>query len=198
MSNAFNDVGVTDFPMTYSDMDGMPSSRASHLDSLVELAKAEQAELLHFLTQRVRCASTAADLVQELYIRIVTLTQPEKIRDPRAFLYRTAKNLAIDHLRRKHRSLLRSVPLENALTVAVTTPDAEVAVDAKRRLAAVLKAIDELSPRQRAAFIMFKFEDKTYEEIAQEFQISVKTVEHHLSRAMTYCRERFEAFDDRS
>lgn len=79
----------------------------------------------------------------------------------------------------------------------ITAPDVEAAVDAKRQLGAVLKAIDELPPRQRAVFVMFKFEGKSYEDIAQEFHISVKTVEHHLSRAMAYCRERFEAFDGR-
>lgn len=198
MSHSFDDVGVTHFPLACSAGDDIPSTDASQLDVLVEFAKAEQTELLHFLTQKVRCPSAAADLVQELYLRLVTLTRPEKIRDPRAFLYTIAKNLAIDHLRKKDRAVLRSEPLENALTVPITTPDVEAAVDAKRQLGAVLKAIDELPPRQRAVFVMFKFEGKSYEDIAQEFQISVKTVEHHLSRAMAYCRERFEAFDGRS
>lgn len=197
MSHSFDDVGVTHFPLTCAAGDDIPSTGASQLDVLVEFAKAEQTELLHFLTQKVRCPSAAADLVQEVYLRLVTLTRPEKIRDPRAFLYTIAKNLAIDHLRKNDRAVRRSEPLENALTVPIATPDVEAAVDAKRQLGAVLKAIDELPPRQRAVFVMFKFEGKSYEDIAQEFQISVKTVEHHLSRAMAYCRERFEAFNGR-
>jgi len=197
MSDSCDEVGVTHFPLSCSAVNGTPSTGASRLDSLVEFAKTEHTELLHFLTRRVRCPSAAADLVQELYLRIVTLTRPEAIRDPRGFLYTTAKNLAIDYLRKKDRALPRSEPLEKALTVPITTPNAEAAVDAKRRLAAVLRAIDELPARRRTAFVMFKFEHKTYEEIAKELQISVKTVEHHLSKAITHCRARFEAFDGR-
>ncbi|UVT14930.1 MAG: RNA polymerase sigma factor [Nitrospira sp.] len=197
MSDPFDEVGVTHFPLSCSAVNGPPSTGASRLDSLVEFAKTEHTELLHFLTRRVRCPSAAADLVQELYLRIVTLTRPETIRDPRGFLYTTAKNLAIDYLRKKDRAMSRSEPLEKALTVPIATPDVEAAVDAKRRLAAVLKAIDELPARRRAAFVMFKFEHKTYEEIARELHISVKTVEHHLSKAIAYCRARFEAFDGR-
>lgn len=198
MSDSLDDIGMTHFPLSCSAVDGIPSTNASPLDSLVEFAKTEHTELLHFLTRRVRCPSAAADLVQELYLRIVTLTRPETIRDPRGFLYTTAKNLSIDYLRQKDRALPRSEPLEKALAVPIATPNAEAAIDAKKRLAAVLKAIDELPARRRAAFVMFKFEHKTYEEIARELQISVKTVEHHLSKAIAYCRERFEAFDGHS
>lgn len=91
MSHSFDDIGVTHFPLTCAAGDDIPSPSASQLDVLVEFAKAEQTELLHFLTQKVRCPSAAADLVQELYLRLVTLTKPEKIRDPRAFLYTIAK-----------------------------------------------------------------------------------------------------------
>ena len=136
--------------------------------------------------------------MQELYLRIVTLTQPEAIRDPRGFLYTTAKHLAIDYLRKKDRALPRSEPLEQALAIPTATPDAETTVDAKRRLAAVLKAIDELPARRRTAFVMYKFEHKSYDDIAKELQISVRTVEHHLSKAIAYCRERFEAFESQS
>lgn len=197
MSDSFDDVGVTHFPLSCSAVNGIPAASVSRLDSLVEFAKTEHTELLHFLTRRVRCPSAAADLVQELYLRIVTLTSPEAIRDPRGFLYTTAKNLAIDYLRKKHRALPRSEPLEKALAVPTTAPDVEATVDAKRRLAAVLKAIDELPARRRATFIMFKFEHKTYDEIARELHISVKTVEHHLSKAIAHCRKRFETFDGR-
>jgi RNA polymerase sigma-70 factor (ECF subfamily) len=133
--------------------------------------------------------------VQELYLRIVTLTRPEAVRDPRSFLYTSAKNLAIDYLRKKERALLRSQPLEEALTIPTDEPDAETTIDAKKRLAAVLKAIEELPARQRTAFVMFKFEHKTYEEIAGLLCISVRTVEHHISKAMAHCRRRFEAFE---
>lgn len=165
------------------------------LDSLIEFVRAEQSELLRFLTWKVNCPSAAADLVQELYLRVVTLTHPEAIRNPRTFLYTTAKHLAIDYLRQKDRAWPRSQPLERAVSVPASTPDAETAIDAKHRLAAVLQAIEEMPPKRRAVFILFKFEHKTYGEIAQELNISIRTVENHLTKAMAYCRARFESLD---
>ena len=164
-------------------------------DSLMKFVNAEHADLLRFLTGKVQCSSAAADLLQELYLRIVTLARPEAVRDPRSFLYTSAKNLAIDYLRKKERALPRSQPLEEALLIPTAEPDAEATIDAKKRLAAVLKAIEELPARQRAAFVLFKFEHKTYEEIAALLRISVRTVEHHISKAMAHCRRRFEAFE---
>lgn len=166
-----------------------------HLGALIQFIESEHADLLRFFTWKVKCPAAAADLIQELYLRIVTLSRPETIRNPRGFLHTTAKHLAIDFLRQRDRALPRSEPLEQALTVPTSAPGAETTVDAKRQLAAVLKAIEELPARRRAAFVMFKFEEKTYEEIARELGISTKTVEHHLSKAMAYCRARFEEWE---
>lgn len=176
-----------------------PRSAAACPDSfhpmmaLVAAVRAEHTVLQRFLVSRVQCPSAAADLLQELYLRIMTMTRPEDIHDPRRFLYTTAKHLAIDYLRQQARNLPRSEPLEAAETVPTSVPDAEATVDAKRRLTAVLTAIDELPVKCRAAFVMFKFEHKTYEEIGRELGISIKTVGHHLMKAMAHCRRRFEA-----
>lgn len=67
------------------------------LDTLIDFLQVERNQLLRFFTWKVRCPSAAADLVQELYLRVVSLTHPEVIRNPRSFLYTTAKHLAIDY-----------------------------------------------------------------------------------------------------
>lgn len=165
------------------------------LDNLIEFVRSEQSELLRFLTWKVKCPSAAADLLQELYLRIITLAKPEDIRNPRTFLYTIAKHLTIDYLRKKDRAFARSESLDKAISVPTATPDPETAVDAKHRLAAVLQAIEELPPRCRTVFILFKFEQKTYLDIARELNISLRTVENHLAKAMTHCRARFDSLD---
>ncbi|MBS0178312.1 MAG: RNA polymerase sigma factor [Nitrospira sp.] len=165
------------------------------LDTLINFVRGEQGPLLRFLTWKVRCPSAAADLIQELYLRIVTLANPERVRNPRSFLYTTANHLAIDHLRREERAAARSTSLDQAVALPTAIPDAETTVDAKHRLTAVLHAIDAMPPKRRAVFVMFKFEHKSYLEIARELNISIKTVENHLTKAMSYCRAQFEALD---
>jgi RNA polymerase sigma-70 factor (ECF subfamily) len=165
------------------------------LDTLINFVRGEQGPLLRFLTYRVRCPSAAADLIQELYLRIVTLANPQNVRNPRSFLYTTAKHLAIDHLRREERAASRSTSLDQAASLPTAIPDAETTVDAKHRLTAVLHAIESMPPKRRAVFVMFKFEHKSYLDIARELNISTKTVENHLTKAMSGCRARFEALD---
>ena len=101
----------------------------------------------------------------------------------------------IDHLRRAERAAARSTSLDQAVALPTAIPDAETTVDAKHRLTAVLHAIDAMPPKRRAVFVMFKFEHKSYLDISRELNISIKTVENHLTKAMSYCRAQFEALD---
>lgn len=181
--------------LSYTTVEGDRHAPLVSLETLINFVRGEQGPLLRFLTWKVRCPSAAADLIQELYLRIVTLANPERVRNPRYFLYTTAKHLAIDHLRREERVTSRSTPLDQAVSLPTAIPDAETTVDAKHRLAAVLQAIESMPPKRRAVFVMFKFEHKSYLDISRELNISIKTVENHLTKAMSYCRARFEALD---
>ena len=72
-------------------------------DNLITAFEAHYEELKVFVRRRVRCPAMAADIVQETYVRAVTAKTPPRVDNPRAFLYRVAGNLAIDHLRREQR-----------------------------------------------------------------------------------------------
>lgn len=58
-----------------------------------------QSELRQHLLRRVGCSDTADDLLQDTFLRIAQLESGCEIVNPRAFLYRVAGNLALDHLR---------------------------------------------------------------------------------------------------
>jgi DNA-directed RNA polymerase specialized sigma24 family protein len=57
-------------------------------------------ELLAFLTDKLRCPQEAQDVAQDTFIRLLTMDNPTTIRHPRAFLYRIARNLAVDSSRK--------------------------------------------------------------------------------------------------
>lgn len=152
-------------------------------------------ELLNFLARSVRDRDTAADLVQESYARVLAAQQSgQTVQDPRALLYRTARNLVIDQHRRAE--------IRAEISETVLGDDKEGAFDglpgprslepdtilaSREGLAAVVAAIDQLPPRCREAFILYKFDGLSYAEIAAQMGISTRTVEMQLRIAMEAC-----------
>jgi len=108
------------------------------------------------------------------------------------WLVRIALNLARDHLRNRRlafwRHLSRNGRPGDVTDVATWVPDPGPSVErtivARERLAAVQAAVDRLSHRQRACFLLRFVEAMTLEEIAEALQLEVGTVKAHLARAV--------------
>jgi RNA polymerase sigma-70 factor (ECF subfamily) len=138
---------------------------------------------------------TAADLAQESYARVLAAQQAGRpVQDPRALLYRTARNLVIDRHRRA------GVRGETGEAGALDDPDLapddlagpqsqepDAILASRQGLAAVAATIDRLPPRCREAFILYKFDGLSYAEIAGRMGISPRTVEMQLQIAMQAC-----------
>lgn len=153
----------------------------------------EQRERLEsYLFGRVRCRATAADLAQDAFVRIWRRDGRGLEGDLTGYLYRTARNLAIDHVR------ARRVLAEHAgglapvqLMAEEAPPDARV--EARQELAALEQALRELGARTRTVFLLNKLHGKTYGEVAAALGISVSAVEKHMLRALKHCRGRLAA-----
>ncbi|RYY81862.1 MAG: sigma-70 family RNA polymerase sigma factor [Comamonadaceae bacterium] len=152
-------------------------------------------ELLGFLHRALNDRDHAADLAQESYARILTVQQSgESVAEPRAFLYRTARNLVIDHYRRgqvrsRHAGVDPDVP-ETDLD-AVAAPQAwepEAAAMSAQGVDALLAAIADLPLRCREAFILHKFDGLSQAEVARHMGISTTMVERHIKLALQACR----------
>ncbi len=151
-------------------------------------------ELLNFLSRSVGDRNTAADLTQESYARVLAAQQAgQSVHDPRALLYRTARNLVIDQHRRAQ---VRAPAGETAVTDEAVQPDGlagprslepDAILSSREGLAAIVATIEKLPPRCREAFILYKFDGLTYAEIAQQMGISTRTVEMQLQIAMQAC-----------
>lgn len=151
-------------------------------------------ELLNFLSRSVRDREVAAELAQESYARVLAAQQAgQAVRDPRALLYRTARNLVIDqHRRASVRGEVADFDGDEALfdlddTAGPVTLEPDNILASREGLAAVLATIDQLPPRCREAFILHKFDGLSYAEVAAQMGISVRTVEMQLQIAMKAC-----------
>jgi RNA polymerase sigma-70 factor (ECF subfamily) len=128
------------------------------------------------------------DVVQEAYCRISTLDGVSHIDDPRQYLFRTARNVVLEQLRRD-----RIVSIEAATGLAELEQAAEgehsnperVTSD-RRMLARVEHLIAMLSERGRQVFRMRKIEGLSQRDISSQLGISESVVENEISRSLDW------------
>lgn len=141
-------------------------------------------QLVRFLVRRVSSPEVAMDLAQDAYVRLLQADAGTgEIRDARAYLFRTAANLAIDHQRR-HRLMPLDPSPTAAEAVADRAPTPEAVAVSRAELRALAVAIDALPPRRRAAFLLARVEGLTYVEIGQRLGMSPKTAFSHTVKAL--------------
>lgn len=158
-------------------------------------------ELLNFCARLTRNRDAAADVVQETYARVLTAQQQgSRIAEPRAMLYRTARNLMIDQHR--HDALHQgTASLDDAIDadtlIGPSAQEPEVAAMSRQAAQVLLAAIQGLPPRCREAFVLHRFDGHSHAEIASMMGISQKMVEQHIRLAMQTCRRERRAWEAR-
>ncbi len=130
------------------------------------------------------------DLVQETYLRLLRARSTGSIAHPKSFLFATARNAALDRVRRE-RSLTFE-PLreeEESIDTRVETP---VHADQQSRKDQLLaEAIRALPPRCREVLMLRKLHGLSHEEIAARLGVSKNTVNAHITSGMLRCRDHF-------
>lgn len=145
--------------------------------------------LWKFLARQRLSRDEVADIVQETYCRILQAGNVDAIRNPKAFLFRVAHNVRLN----KHK-LRRSVgqePLDiDGIDIASDEPGPYRSFKGEQELAVVRAAFEELAPKCREAFVMNRFENMTFAQIAAELDLSVSMIEKHVSHALSHMRKK--------
>ncbi|UPG95434.1 RNA polymerase sigma factor [Luteibacter aegosomatissinici] len=147
--------------------------------------------LRRFVERRMRSPETAADIVQETYVKVAMLDEATVVRNPLAFLYRIAGNLSLDWLRERE---VRERHFESGELpeVADGAPDSEAHIAGHQRLQILADAVAELPPRCSEVFRLRKLEHMEPQQIADQLGISRNMVEKHLRKALTHCQARLD------
>jgi RNA polymerase sigma factor (sigma-70 family) len=155
---------------------------------MAQLFREHNDSLVRFLTSRLRSRQEAHEVAQEAYVRLLSLHEPGAVSYVRAFLFKTAANLAVDRLRRDqvHARATRG-PLFSEFADA-RTPERRVA--ATQEIQRLARLVDELPPKCRQAFVLNRFQGMDFPAIAQEMRISERMVRSYVVRALLYCRAR--------
>ena len=139
--------------------------------TIIEIVETYSDMLLRIAINRVRSMTEAEDIVQAVYLRLMT-RQP-RFKSPeheRAWLIRTAINLCLDY----HKSASRrtSVPLNDDIAAAQPEENAEV-----------LEAVWRLPERDRYIVYLYYYEELPVKEIASLLDEQTGTITSRLSRA---------------
>ena len=152
-----------------------------------QMADEYREELQRYLLRRLsRSGLDAGDITQETFLRLLRVEHTELIRKPRAYLYRVAVNVIREFQLKEQDS-----PLHGAVDIVATEdaiPAPSNSIDRVEHASSLTAALEGLPEMQRAALLLFKRDGKSYQEIAQELNLSSHTVKKYLFLAASHCR----------
>jgi len=140
-----------------------------------------------FLAAALRISGSreeAEDLVQEAFARLFTLEGWAAIDNPRAYVVRMLRHIAIERLRRQRIVDFRQLADADHLTLADETPDQHRIAAGREGLRRVSDLIASLPERCRTVFVRRRIEGESSKAIAQDLGISLSTYEKRLARAI--------------
>jgi RNA polymerase sigma factor (sigma-70 family) len=160
--------------------------------SLVEQLFAEhRAALQAFFRRRIRSKADAPDLVQEVYLRMLRISDQEAIRNPVLYLYTVANNLVKEHEvldRRRAGSIdTHEVAKHEQLEVL---PAFEADLDTAQRAARLRLVLKQLRPKCQAAVVLRFTHGLSYREVALRLGVSPEMARKYVMQALTHCRRR--------
>ncbi|MFC4313759.1 RNA polymerase sigma factor [Steroidobacter flavus] len=160
--------------------------------ALLQIFLAERDRVVGLIRRIVRCRDAAEDLAHETLLRL--WHRPMADQD-RSLVFRTAQNLAIDHLRsRQVRAAYSRGAIEGASDDAMLVPEAlepQSSAVAAQQFDTLVETLRGLPERTQRIFLLNRIDELSYAEIARQLGVSVSTVEKEMMRALDACRGSF-------
>jgi RNA polymerase sigma factor (sigma-70 family) len=132
-----------------------------------------------WLRQRFPSESDVDDLIQDAFIRVLAARGRKPIASPKAFLFATARNLAVDRLRHQQVVGENWITENDLSSVLDENADVPLAVERAQQLELLTLAIQSLPTRCRQVLTLRKIYGLSQREVAAQLGISVNTVEVH-------------------
>jgi len=162
-----------------------------HHEQIRALYEEHHRALVAFLHSRLSSSADAQEVAQEVYVRLLALDDLSHLDSPKAFLFRIAANLSLDHLRK--RAVRAAAPVDPDDNDWHVTSVPEQHASAVQQWKVVQQALRELPAKTSRAFVMHVIEGRDFSVIAQSMKLSERMVRYHVGNAMAHCRERIEA-----
>jgi RNA polymerase sigma factor (sigma-70 family) len=163
-----------------------PDGDESRATVVERLFREHNEALIRFLRGRVGSHNEALEVAQEAYVRLLSLDQPGAVSYLRAFLFKTAANIAIDR-RRRHQNFDKVTGGQLFMELAENrTPERQLSGEqALGRLGVLIEA---MPPKCRQSFVLNQIHGLDAATIATQLGITDSMVRKYVVRALLHCR----------
>jgi RNA polymerase sigma factor (sigma-70 family) len=160
------------------------------MTTILEAYLENETALKRYLRRFIKVREAADDLAQEAFVRAFAAESDRIIETPKAFLFKIAKNLALNELARQSSAATEPLGDFEGLEVLEDSSQAAVddVVDSRERVRLLARAIAALPPQCAKVFVLRKVQGMSQKEIAGRLNISVRTVENHVALGLSRCR----------
>ncbi|PIE48201.1 MAG: hypothetical protein CSA42_00205 [Gammaproteobacteria bacterium] len=144
----------------------------------------------NFFLKRLGSKQDASDAAQETFLRVVRNEKSDNLDSPAGYLWRTARNLFMEIIRRDKLRENKMVPQGEDMEKHISPlPNPEENITSKEETKFLVDLVESLPPRCRQVFIMHRFQGFSHKEISSQLGISRKTVENHMANALVFLRK---------
>ncbi|MBP1839885.1 RNA polymerase sigma factor [Formosa algae] len=151
------------------------------------LYKLYYSELCHYISTISGSMDVSKDIVQQAYIKVWNKRESLSIDySLKKYMFRIAYNLFID-LTREHTQ--KNLLIEQLKYEVVNEMVESPVVDFDKMLQLLITEVDKLPEQCKKVFLLGKKDGLKYREISEELNISIKTVERHMTKALKRLRE---------
>lgn len=172
----------------------MPPQDREQTQWYAEQIQPHESMLRAWLQGRFSLGPALDDIIQEAFLRAIKARDRGVLHSPKAFLFKAARNLAIDHLRKKKHSEGESLAnLESSNVIHLSDSIPEV-VSRNQEYAILNDAIAALPEKCREIFTMRRVYGMSQMEISEALGISRNTVSAQLTIGLRKCSEYFERY----
>jgi len=148
-----------------------------------------------WLRSRFSASGDVDDIVQESYARVLRARTQEPIESPKAFLFCTARNLALTKLRHMQVTGDATLTGNDLMDVLDESVDVRAAVSRTQELELLTQAIQSLPTRCRQILTLRKIYGQSQKQVAAQLGISENTVEAQGTIALRKLGEFFKRHD---
>jgi len=141
--------------------------------------------LRNFLYYKYGNLNAAEDVVQESFIKLWVNCTKVAIEKAKSFLFTVANNLFIDI--KRHEKIILNYQERRNSSVNKETP--EFLMQEKEFMNKLQHTIGSLPDKQREVFLLNRIDKKTYKEIAEMLDLTVKAVEKRMQKALIIVRK---------